>query len=192
MRTLGFGVIALVLGVAPAASADVFHTFNHGKVAVATIADVSDDGCIETTGELAALSSTNGTYALALVHRTDHCAGDEPVQHSYGGEANVSFLGLGLIATSASATIVANDLLGHGLPPITIDFSLVFTGTGPVDTNRNHFFSTDGEGGITASFSSSRTRAARVRGSLEIDGEATAVVSGMLATETSGELVIVR
>ncbi len=191
MRTVGLGVLALGLGIAPAAaSADVFHTFVHGTVALANISDVSSDGCVETTGELAAVKSTDGTYAIASIQRIDHCNGD--AGKFYVGSGTVSYGGLGLIAVSASGTIVAEEYTGHGIPPLTIEFSLLFRGTGKTEKNVNHFFSNDGSGGITASFSAAFTRAAKVTGSLKMDGESIDVAAGQLASQTQGELVIVH
>ena len=190
MRKVGFGVIALAVGVAPAAvSADVFHTFLAGTVALANIADVSKNGCIETTGQLAAVRSTDGTYAIASVQRIDHCHGD--AGKFYGGGGPVSYGGLGLIAASAHGTIVADEYTGHGIPPLTIEFSLLFAGTGETDTNVQHFYSDDGAGGVTASFSAAATRAANVTGSLKMDGKKIAIESGQLASQIQGELVIV-
>jgi hypothetical protein len=187
MRKLGLGVIVLLsTGVATEAKADVFRTHVSGTAAYAAIHDVSANGCVETNGELVALSSSDGTYAIAIVNRVDSCAGTDAW---YAGAGGVTYSGNGLSSAAAAGTIVADEYSPNGFAPITIEFDLAFAGTGAVSASASQF--TSGGGGATVSFTATRSRAANVSGSLTIDGDA-ATAAGTLYAETAGDLSVVH
>lgn len=192
MRTRGSVGIAMlvVFGVVPTASADIYRTQVHGTAAVATFSDVSEDGCVVTTGLIAALDSSNGTYALATAERWDYCAVDGPAGSFYAGAGEVSYAASGLASAAATGMVVADEYTGRGLAPLTLEFDLAFAGTGAVVANVSRFAS--GGGGTTVSFLSSRSRAASVSGSLFIDGDPAAAAAGQLYAETAGDLVVVH
>ncbi|HEY5952243.1 MAG TPA: hypothetical protein VIV40_42385 [Kofleriaceae bacterium] len=186
MRKLGVG-IAVLLGFGLTAEADVYRTHVQGSAAIASFSGVSADGCTETTGTLIALSSSDGTYAIASATNYNSCTG---VSGFYAGAGSVTYSASGLSSASAAGTVVAEEYTGHGIAPITIEFALSFTGTGSVSSTSSRF--TSGGGGATVSFVAQRTRAATVSGSLSIDGDAASVTDGQLAGETAGELSVVH
>jgi hypothetical protein len=191
MRKLASGVVVLAsLGVVPLAAAEIFRTHVTGTAASATFHDVSADGCVETSGQLVALSSSNGTYALVLAERWDSCAENGPAGSFYGGGAEIGYAGRGLASASASGTVVADEYTGRGLPPLRVEFSLTFAGTGAVSAQASRF--TSGGGGATVSFVATRSRAANITGSLSVDGDAADTATGTLYAETAGELVVVH
>ena len=185
MRTLGWGV-ALLVSIGGIASADVFRW--HGKGAGAAVALYSNDGCVETSGELVFASTSAGTFALTIIQRTDWCA-EEPVTSFFAGGGDASFSSSGLSSATASGSIVATDYTPANAGSITIDFNLAFTGSGGVSATTSHFAS--GGGGATISFNSQRHRGATVTGGVAIDGDGVTASDGQLFTETAGEIVIV-
>ena len=161
MRKVGLGVVAL-LSVSVGVHAEVFRTHVRGTGTIMTFSDVSDDGCVETNGQLAVLSTTDGTQALTIIERWDYCAPDGPAGFFYGGGGEAAFAANALASASASGTIVADEYTGRGLPPVTLEFSLALTGTGTVSATTNHFVSSGG--GTTLSITTQRSRAANASG----------------------------
>ncbi|HEY5923271.1 MAG TPA: hypothetical protein VIV11_16440 [Kofleriaceae bacterium] len=189
MRTVGLGVV-IALSLTASASAEIFRTHVHGTAAIASFSDVSADGCVETTGTLAAASSTNGTFAIVVAERWDYCAPDGPAGSFYAGGGDIAYSGNGLSSASASGTVVAEEYTGRGLPPLTVEFELAFSGTGAVTATTSRFAS--GGGGTTVSFTSSRSRNANIGGSISLDGDAATASGGQLVAEVAGELVVVH
>ena len=189
MRKVGLGVV-LLLSISVGVQAEVFRTRVQGTGTFMTFSDVSSDGCVVTNGQLAVLSTNDGTQALTIIERWDYCAPDGPAGFFYGGGGEAAFAATALSSASASGTIVADEYTGHGLPPVTVEFSLALTGTGAVNVTTQHFAS--GGGGVTLSVSAQRSRAANASGSLTVDGDAETVAGAQLIAETAGELVVVH
>src|SRR5262249_9335772 len=108
MRKVGLGVVAL-LSVSVGVQADVFRTHVRGPGTFMTFSDVSDDGCVETNGQLAVLSTTDGTQSVSIIERWDYCAPDGPAGFFYAGGGEATFAANGLSSASASGTIVADE-----------------------------------------------------------------------------------
>lgn len=189
MRKVGLGVVAL-LCMSVAVQAEVFRTRVKGTGVLVNFHDVSADGCVETTGQLAVLSTSDGNQGITIIERWDYCAVDGPAGFFYGGGGEVTYSSTALSSASASGTIVAEEYTGHGFPPVTLEFALSFTGTGAVNVTASHFAS--GGGGATVSLTAQRSRAASSSGSISVDGSASGVVDALLIAETAGELTVVH
>lgn len=182
---MGPCVIAL-LCAGSAATADTYRSQVQGSAATASIFDISDDGCVETTGQFVAVSSSAlGSYGLAIVTRWDYCT-DTGGFYAGGGAINVS--ANGLQSAAASGTLVLDEYTGHGLPPATLEFDLGFAGTGAVSGDVSHYAS--GGGGTTVFFNAYRSRAAAISGSLSVDGDAASTSDGALYIEVQGEVSV--
>lgn len=187
MRKFGLGVATLLVAVAPA-SAEVFRTKVKESGVVTTFHSISDDGCVETTGELAAVKTNDGTQAIVSAHRADYCAGADWF-YLDGGPVTLSMHGL--VSASLSGTLELVPYSGPDNTSLTLELDLTFQGTGPVNKQKDRYVS-EGDGSTTVSFTRTRMREATASGSFTADGAAATMTSAQLAKVTSGELVIVH
>jgi hypothetical protein len=191
MRQFGLGLATLLFAVVPA-SADVYRTHVNGFGVVTTFHTISDDACVETSGELAAVSTAEGTVGFVTAVRTDYCAPDGPVEWYYGWIEPLSF---SFTANMSSATLDGSFTMtaysGPDAGEATLDFSLAFAGTGTVNTSTSHFRSTSPDD-TTLFFSSSRQRSASASGSLSFGGDDGGVTSAQLVGGNEGELVVIH
>ena len=189
MRQFGVGLATVLFAVAPA-TADIYRQHVSGFGVATTFHAISDDGCVETFGELAAVNTQEGTFGYVTAERTDYCAEDGPLVWALWSIEPVTFS-----ADMASATLSGSlSLFAYAGPPggdVTLDFSLAFTGSGPVSTTNSRFISTSANDS-TLSFSSTRQRAATATGSLSVGDDGGAVTSAQLVGGTSGDLVVIH
>jgi hypothetical protein len=181
----------LLTGVAAAEVA--FRWTGHGSSAAVAFSDVSADGCVETTGQLVITAAPGlpGPQGIILGSSTDHCnlnEDGEPTSSFFFGGGEVTYSSNGLASATASGTVIATSFFGGD--PITFEFDLAFSGSGPVRTTTNRFIST--AGGVTLFFNAQRQRFATVTGSFTIDGETATLSDAQLFSETAGELVILN
>ena len=190
MRSIGLGVATLLFAASPA-HAEVSQTLNVRTLAVTTFELVSDDGCILTTGQLAAVRSTvEGTYALVAGQRADYCAGGEdPVVRAFLSGGPINFTG-SLLAARMKGTIDLIPYSGPDSTPIVMKVDLRFTGTGAITTNTEYYTSSDD--GFTFEFTTTSERAANVRGTLTADGDDGTLSDARLGHEIMGQLTIGR
>jgi hypothetical protein len=189
MRQFGLGLATLLFAVVPAA-ADVYRQHVNGFGVITTFHTISDDACVETSGELAAVDTAEGTVGFVTAVRTDYCAPDGPAEWYYGWVEPVS-----LSANMTSATLTGSFAMtaysGPDLGETTLDFSLAFDGTGAVSTTTSNFRSTSPDD-TTLFFSSSRQRSATASGSLSFGGDDGGVTSAQLVGGNEGELVVIH
>lgn len=191
MRHLGVGLGILLFSVAPAA-ADVYRTHVSGFGVVTTFHAISDDACVETSGELAAVSTNEGTVAFVTAVRTDYCAEGGPVDWFYGWIEPVAFTANGMTSATLTGSFAMSPYAGAAEGgDVTLDFALAFSGSGTVSTTTSRFISTSGDD-TTLFFSSARNRAATASGSLSIGGDGGAVTTAQLVGGTEGELVVIH
>lgn len=189
MRQFGVGLAMVLFAVAPA-TADVYRQHVSGFGVATTFHTISDDGCVETFGELAAVNAQEGTFGYVVADRTDYCAESGPLEWSLWSIEPVTFSG-----NMSSATLSGSlSLYAYAGPPggdVTLDFSLAFAGSGPVSVTNSRFISTSAND-TTLSFSSTRQRAATTAGSLSVGDDAGAITSAQLVGGTSGDLVVIH
>lgn len=190
MRKFGVGIVTVVFAVAPA-SADVYRTHVTGFGVVTTFHTISDDTCVETSGELAAVSTPEGTFGFVIADRTDYCAEGGPVDWSYAWIEPVAFSANGLSSATLTGSFVMSPYAGPTGDELTLDFALAFTGTGAVSTTTSHFRSTSPDD-TTLFFSAAHQRAATVSGSLSAGGDDGGVTSAQIVGGTEGELVVIH
>lgn len=186
MRNLTVGVV-VVLSMAATAEAGVTRTIVRGAGVTATFS-VTDD-CIETTGEIAAVSTNEGTTAILSAERTDYCAEGGPVSWFYLSGGPVTLNTLGMLGATVSGSIEMTPYSGPAGGNVTLDFALVFRGVGAVSTTRSHYHS-GSPGNLTLSFSSTRQRSATTSGLFAIDGADGTLANAQLVSSVQGELVI--
>ncbi len=180
----------VLFAVAPA-SADVYRTHVNGFGVITTFATTSDDGCVETTGELVAVSTKDGTVGFVTAVRIDDCAVDGPVRWDYGWVEPVAYSPSGMSSATLTGSFAMTPYSGPAGGAVTLDFALTFAGTGAVTTSRSRFISTSPDD-TTLSFSSSRRRNATARGSLSFGGDDGGVTSAQLVGGNEGELVVIH
>src|SRR5262249_341663 len=154
----------VLFAIAPA-SADVYRQHVTGFGVVTTFATISDDGCVETNGELAAVSTQEGTFGYVTALRTDYCAEGGPVDWAYACIEPVAFHANGLSAARLDGSFLMTPYAGPPGGDATLEFSLAFAGSGAVSVTNSRFIST-GPDDTTLSFSSTRQRNATATGSL--------------------------
>lgn len=188
MHKTGWGVVALVCA-GSVASADVYRSNVRGTGAVATVHDVSADGCVVTDGQFAAVSSSDlGPYAIAIVTQWNSCT-DSGRFYAGGGTVDVAANGLSSMNVSGAFELV--EYTGNGYPSLTLEANLAFNGTGTVSAQASHYTS-GSAGGTTLFFDSSKTRAATASGTLTLDGDAASLADVLLASNIAGELSVVH
>ncbi len=190
MHTFGVGLAMVLFALAPA-SADVYRTHVNGFGVITTFATASDDACVETTGELVAVSTNEGAFGYVTAVRIDSCAADGPVRWDYGWGEPVAFSAQGMTSSSLTGSFAMTPYAGPAGGDVTLSFALTFTGTGAVSTTTSHFISTSPDD-TTLSFSSSRRRAATARGSLSVGGDDGGVTSAQIVGGNAGELVVIH
>ncbi len=188
MRNLTVG-IAVVVSLVATAEAGVQRSIVRGSGVTATFS-VSDE-CIEMTGELAAVSTNDGTSAIVSAQRTDYCAEDGPVSWFYLSGGPVQLTTLGMIGASVNGSIEMSPYSGPTGGDVTLDLALVFRGVGAVSTTRSHYHS-GSPGSLTLSFSSTRQRNATTAGAFSVDGVDGTLANAQLVSSLQGELVITR
>jgi hypothetical protein len=189
MRISGVGLATLLVAVAPA-SADVYRQHVSGFGVITTFHTISDDGCVETDGELAAVHTGEGDFGYLTALRTDYCAVDGPVDWAFAWIEPVTFQA-NLTSATLSGSFAMTPYAGPPGGDATITFSLSFAGSGPISTTNSRFISSSPDD-ITLSFSSTRQRAATASGSLSFGGDAGSVTSAQLVGGTSGDLVVIH
>jgi hypothetical protein len=190
MRNFWVGIATVLFAVAPA-SADIYRMHVTGSGVVTTFHTISDDACVETSGELAAVSTHEGSFGYVTAVRTDYCAEGGPVDWYYGWIEPVAFSASNTTSATLTGSFAMSPYSGPPGGDVTLDFSLTFTGTGAVSTTTTRFVSTSGDD-TTLFFSSARQRAATATGSLSVGGDAGAVTSAQLVGGTEGELVVIH
>jgi hypothetical protein len=191
MRHLGVG-LAIVLLAGSAAAADVYRTRVTGFGITITFHAISDDACVETSGELAAVSTSEGTVGFVTAVRTDYCAEGGPVDWFYAWIEPVAFTANGMTSSTLTGSFAMTPYAGTAEGgDVTLDFALAFSGSGPVSVTTSRFRSTSPDD-TTLFFSVARSRAATASGSLSIGGDGGAVTSAQLVGGTEGELVVIH
>lgn len=180
----------VLFAVAPA-SADVYRTRVTGFGVVTTFHSISNDTCVETSGELAAVSTPEGTFGFVIAVRTDYCAEGGPIDWNYAWIEPVAFSASGLSSATLTGSFAMSPYAGPPGGDMTLDFSLAFTGTGAVSTTTSHFRSA-GPDDTTLFFSTAHQRAATASGSLSAGGDDGGLTSAQLVGGTEGELVVIH
>ncbi|HUQ01730.1 MAG TPA: hypothetical protein VM261_04505 [Kofleriaceae bacterium] len=166
--------------VAHAATATVVN----GNGAVVLFSQVSDDGCVVTSGQLVLLKNNAGNDrpegVLAVATQVDTCD-PEDFGNGFAGLAALPFTANGLSFAHTEGTVVLDGFNGGQL---TIDLDLTWTGTGAVSTQRSSF-----HGENTFDFQSSASRAAVLSGSFDVDGEPADLSDALLIRGVAGSIL---
>jgi hypothetical protein len=186
MRTALFATVAAaVTTLSPlAARSATSATVVSGNGAVVEFEQISDDGCVVTTGQLVVLHNAAGSDrpegVLAVATQVDTCDPDD-FGAGFGGVAAVPFTATGLASAHAAGTVVLDGWNGGQL---TLDLDLTWTGTGRISTQASRF---RGEG--TCDCLVSASRAATLAGHLDLDGAAADLDGALLIRGVAGSIL---
>jgi hypothetical protein len=181
--------IALIAAVAVtlpslSASATTTTTIVNGNGAFVAFSQVSDDGCVVTSGQLVLLHNNAGEDrpegVLAVATQIDTCDPDD-FGNGFGGLAALPFTASGLSRAHTAGTVVLDGFNGGQL---TLDLDLTWTGTRAVTHESSRF-----RGENTFDFQSSESRIANLSGWLDIDGAAADLSDARLIRGVAGSVL---
>lgn len=156
----------------------------NGNGAFVAFSQVSDDGCVVTSGQLVLLHNNAGEDrpdgVLAVATQVDTCDPDD-FGSGFGGTADLPFTASGLASAHTAGTVVLDGFNGGQL---TLDLDLTWTGTGAVSHQSSRF-----HGGTTFDFSSSQSRAANLTGWLDVDGAPADLSDALLIRGVAGSIL---
>jgi len=178
-------VIAIAAVALPSVSAyATTSTVVNGNGAFVAFSQVSDDGCVVTSGQLVLLHNNAGEDrpdgVLAVATQIDTCDPDD-FGNGFGGTAALPFTASGLSSAHTAGTVVLDGFNGGQL---TIDLDLTWTGTGAISTQRSSF-----HGENTFDFQSSQSRAAALTGWLDVDGASADLSDALLIRGVAGSIL---
>ncbi len=184
MRTALITAATIAVTLPPLSASAATATVVSGNGAVVEFAQISDDGCVVTTGQLVLLRNAAGADrpegVLAVATQVDTCDPDD-FGNGFGGVAALPFTANGLAAAHTAGTVVLDGWNGGQL---TIDLDLTWTGTGRVTTQASRF---RGEG--TFDFQVSSSRAATLAGHLDVDGAPAELDGALLIRGVAGTIL---
>jgi hypothetical protein len=180
--------IALIAAVAvtlPSLSASATTTtVVNGNGAFVAFSQVSEDGCVVTTGQLVLLHNNAGEDrpegVLAVATQIDTCDPDD-FGNGFGGLAALPSTTSGLSQAHTAGTVVLDGFNGGQL---TLDLDLTWTGTGAVSRQSSRF-----RGENTFDFQSSESRTASLSGWLDVDGAAADLSDALLIRGVAGSVL---
>lgn len=182
MRSALLAAIAVALPLS--ASASTTATIVNGNGAFVAFSQVSDDGCVVTTGQLVLLHNNAGNDrpegVLAVATQIDTCDPND-FGNGFGGLAALPFTASGLASAHTAGTVVLDGFNGGQL---TLDLDLTWTGTGAVTHQSSHF-----RGDNTFDFQSSESRNARLTGFLDVDGAPADLSGALLIRGVAGSIL---
>ena len=187
MRTPSLAAIVtatVAVALLPLTARATTATIVSGNGAVVEFEQISDDGCVVTSGQLVLLRNAAGADrpegVLAVATQVDTCDPDD-FGNGFGGVAALPFTASGLAAAHTAGTVVLDGWNGGQL---TIDLDLTWTGTGRVSTQASRF---RGEG--TFDFQVSSSRAATLAGHLDVDGAPADLDGALLIRGVAGSIL---
>jgi hypothetical protein len=156
----------------------------NGNGAFVAFSQVSDDGCVVTSGQLVLLHNNAGEDrpegVLAVATQVDTCDPDD-FGNGFGGVAALPSTTSGLTSAHTAGTVVLDGFNGGQL---TIDLDLTWTGTGSVSHSTSRF-----RGENTFDFQASESRAATLAGWLDIDGAPADLDGALLIRGVAGSVL---
>jgi hypothetical protein len=184
MRYLALVGLAAVVVFVPSLSAAAPLVDGYSvDAAVVPFDHVSQDGCVHTTGQLAAvfsLSYPNPTFTGIIVSgsRRDLCQGSSQIIY---GTSHEGFFVLGVVFARAEGLVLTGD--GMHPTPITFEFDLNWLGQGRTD--RTCSSASDPS---HAELTCNVHRSALLQGELTIDGEPVALSGATFVQRTVGHV----
>lgn len=188
MGKLGLGLV-VVSSLAASASAEPYHAVYSSNGVLADIDIV--DGCTETQGTMLIGPTDQGVIAGFFGVSTDICGAlgpdGNPLSSGQFGFGPVAYASNGLSVATTSGSFTT-DSFNTYFAPLTFEFSLKLTGTGATIVETIHDnWSTPGQN-TTLDFSVSRRRAAKVTGSITVNGDAIQLINPFLGTGVTGSI----
>jgi hypothetical protein len=180
MRNMLIAALAVAAIPLTAQAATVYVV--HGNGAIASFTQISEDGCVVISGQVAVFETVagedkeDGVYAVATYH--DYCL---DIGDLYGGYAPLSFTSDGLAGATAEGSLVLSSF--NYPAELTLDLDLAWTGTGAVSSEGGRMHDE-----YVTNFSWQKSRAATIAGTIDCDGEPASIDGGLVIAGTSGEI----
>jgi hypothetical protein len=178
-----FVVAASAIVVLPDAAFAAPTKIERASGAVTSYTQVSANGCVVTSGEIAIIDDAfadenpRGVYVTAI--QENLCDPNDNGRGFSGYTAEGDFEVVGTSIAWLTATVVAYEYSGTGAAPLTFELDLSWKGKGTVTTDRSQ----SNEGGVLVLFAHT-WRLATLNGSFEIDGKAATASGGQIANDT--------